>query len=417
VLDGMADNARAFAKTDILYYPYAEPSRGRGRGLLQTLARNACVIVTDDFPAFFLPSMTAAAARRVDVRLELVDSNGLLPIAAADRAYTMAHHFRRFLGRVLPHHLDRFPSRRLPRRGSLRRLRGLPSSITRRWPRASAGLLRGDVRALARLRVAAEPGVVALKGGAGAADRLLRGFVRKRLPDYADTRDHPDADGTSRLSPYLHFGHLSPHQVYAAVVDRKRRITSHGGVATDAPLGRRLARSADLFLDQLVTWRELAFNTAAHTPGYDQYGSLPAWALATLAQHRTDPRPRRYSRAQLERAATNDPVWNAAERQLLREGWFHNRLRMLWGKKILEWSRTPEAALDTMIELMNKWSLDGRDPNSYAGYFWILGRYDRPWPTRPVFGTVRSMASGRLRDKVELEKYLVRYGPSRHQSS
>lgn len=145
---------------------------------------------------------------------------------------------------------------------------------------------------------------------------------------------------------------------------------------------------------------------------YDRYESLPDWAQDTLRAHRRDSRPHVYDRATLERGATHDRLWNAAQGQLLRDGWFHNYMRMLWGKKILEWSRTPQEALERMIAIMNRWSLDGRNPNSYSGYFWTLGRYDRPWPERQVFGTVRSMSSSNTARKIGVRKYIATYAPS-----
>ena len=145
---------------------------------------------------------------------------------------------------------------------------------------------------------------------------------------------------------------------------------------------------------------------------YDQYESLPAWAKDTLRAHRRDPRPHLYDLATLERGATHDRLWNAAQGQLLREGWFHNYMRMLWGKKMLEWSRMPEDALDRMMSIMNRWSLDGRNPNAYTGYFWTLGRYDRPWPERPIFGTVRSMTSSNTARKIAIRKYIATFAPS-----
>jgi deoxyribodipyrimidine photo-lyase len=172
-----------------------------------------------------------------------------------------------------------------------------------------------------------------------------------------------------------------------------------------------VAKGPEAFLDQLVVWRELAYNTCVKRPGnYDRYSSLPLWARDTLKAHVTDPRPHRYTKSVFERAATEDPLWNAAQRQLLEEGWMHNYMRMLWGKKILEWSRTPQEALRIMMAIMDRWSLDGRDPNSYAGYFWVLGRYDRPWPERPVYGKVRSMSSERTAEKVRVERYRTRAG-------
>jgi deoxyribodipyrimidine photo-lyase len=170
-----------------------------------------------------------------------------------------------------------------------------------------------------------------------------------------------------------------------------------------------MSEGAEAYLDQLVVWRELAYNGTAHIPDYDRFDSLPSWAKETLTAHAGDVRTHRYRRAELEAARTHDEVWNTAQRQLLAEGWFHNYLRMLWGKKILEWSRTPAEALKTMIAIMDRWSLDGRNPNSYAGYAWTLGRYDRPWPERPIFGRVRTMSSERTAKKVQLQRTMRAY--------
>ena len=187
---------------------------------------------------------------------------------------------------------------------------------------------------------------------------------------------------------------------------------------SDWHLGKTLsgysrAAEHEAFLDELVTWRELGFNYCAKRPAeYDRYESLPHWARATLAAHARDPRPHRYDLGALERGRTHDPVWNAAQNQLLQEGWFHNSMRMLWGKKILEWSPTPQDALQAMIHLMNRHSLDGRDPNSYSGIFWTLGRYDRAWgPERPIFGKIRYMSSANTARKLRLARYVQRYAP------
>jgi deoxyribodipyrimidine photo-lyase len=173
----------------------------------------------------------------------------------------------------------------------------------------------------------------------------------------------------------------------------------------------KMSPAAEAFLDELVTWRELAFNMAALRP--DDYGSmdtLPAFAKATHAKHAKDPRPHLYSFEQLERAETHDELWNAVQRQMVRDGWFHNYLRMLWGKKILEWSPSADEALSRMERLMNKYSLDGRDPCSYSGYLWVLGRYDRAWgPERPIFGSVRYMSSDNTAKKISVKQYLKTY--------
>jgi deoxyribodipyrimidine photo-lyase len=174
----------------------------------------------------------------------------------------------------------------------------------------------------------------------------------------------------------------------------------------------KVSSAAEEFLDQVITWRELGFNRCANRDDYDKYESLPSWALQTLSLHSRDRRKHIYGMAQLEAGMTHDPLWNAAQRQLLHEGQIHNYLRMLWGKKILEWSETPQQALDVMVELNNKYALDGRDPNSYSGIFWVLGRYDRPWgPERPIFGKVRYMSSENTARKVRVPNYIQKYAP------
>jgi deoxyribodipyrimidine photo-lyase len=191
----------------------------------------------------------------------------------------------------------------------------------------------------------------------------------------------------------------------------RRRLAAPAGGKRGGWWG--VAAGADAFLDQLVTWREIGFNAAAHLDGYDRYETLPEWARATLAAHARDRRPHRYDRDGFERAATHDPLWNAAQTELRRTGRLHNYLRMLWGKKVLEWSPTPQDALDVLIHLNNKYALDGRDPNSYSGLFWCFGRYDRPWgPEREIVGTVRYMSSENTARKLRLKNYLARFGPT-----
>lgn len=410
VLAGMRDNAAAFAQPGIAYLPYVEPRADAGKGLLAALASHACVVVADEFPCSFLPKMVAAAGARIDARLEVVDSNGLLPIRAAARAYPSAASFRRVVQRLLPVHLvaapraSPFAGRQLPRAPALR-------AVRERWPAATARVLAGATTGDLPIdhRVAPVQGA----GGSGAARRILADFVGSRVTAYDRQQRHPDLDGTSRLSPYLHFGHLSIHEAFDAVTRRERwSLRRRARTATGAREGWwGLSRGAEAFLDHLVVWRELSFNTCTYRPeDYRAYDALPAWALTTLEAHAADRRPFLYSREAFEQAATHDPLWNAAQRQLLREGWMHNYMRMLWGKKILEWSAHPREALSTMAEIMDRWALDGRDPNSYAGYCWTLGRYDRPWPERSVFGKVRAMSSASTARKVRVRGYLQRYG-------
>jgi deoxyribodipyrimidine photo-lyase len=416
VMQGMHDNLQAFAGSPVTYFPYVEPRPGAGRGLLEAWAKSACVVITDEFPCFFLPRIVAAAATRLDVSLEVVDSNGLIPLMAPDHAFTTAASFRRFVQGTLPRHLNAAPRAKPPEHVELDPLSAVPDEVTRRWSAASPALLSGAASAVKALPIDHDVPPVAMHGGAYAAAVALETFVAERLARYGELHNEPEADITSRLSPYLHFGHLAAHQVFDRVMGHEGWSRRH--VAGNPPSGAREGwwgthPSTERFLDQLIVWRELGYNMCAKCAvDYDRYDSLPAWARDTLRMHRRDPRPYVYDLATLERGATHDPLWNAAQGQLLREGWFHNYLRMLWGKKILEWSKTAQDALERMITIMNRWSLDGRDPNSYSGYFWTLGRYDRPWPVRPVFGTVRSMSSGNTARKIGVRKYIVTFAPS-----
>jgi deoxyribodipyrimidine photo-lyase len=276
------------------------------------------------------------------------------------------------------------------------------------------GLLTKGVQELAALPIDHTIAPAPIKGGSQAGAKALRQFIATNLARYDEARSHPDADATSRLSPYLHFGHVSAHEVFAAVMTHERwttrRLGKKGGGRREGWWG--VSVGAEAFLDQLVVWRELAFNTCEYVGNYADYESIPEWARKTLAAHRRDRRPHLYSLDTLEAANTADEIWNAAQRQLVAEGWFYGYLRMVWGKKILEWSKDPAEALETMKSLMDRYSLDGRDPNSYAGYSWVLGRYDRPWPERPIFGTVRFMSSANTKRKLKMREFLARYGHS-----
>jgi deoxyribodipyrimidine photo-lyase len=267
--------------------------------------------------------------------------------------------------------------------------------IPRRWPPAETKLLQGDFDTLRTLPIDHRVGPTPIQGGSRAGAAVLRRFLTTRLTRYSEDRNHPDDDVTSGLSPYLHFGYISVHEVAANVM--KTENWSQTGLNSRATGARSgwwgMSPSAEGFLDELVTWRELGFNMAWQRLDFEEYDSLPDWSRATLAKHAKDHRPHVYSLREFEEARTHDSLWNAAQIQLLREGRIHNYLRMLWGKKILEWSSSPREALAIMIELNNKYALDGRDPNSASGIFWVLGRYDRPWgPERPIFGTVRYMS-------------------------
>jgi deoxyribodipyrimidine photo-lyase len=232
--------------------------------------------------------------------------------------------------------------------------------------------------------------VSTFRGGTREGLRLLREFAARKLADYDERRNHPELDGTSCLSPYLHFGHLGPLTVALAVKK------------TDAP-----AKQKEAFLEQLIVRRELAVNFVRFNPDYDSLDGAPAWGRRTLAEHSRDRRETIYSEKQFENAETHDPLWNAAQKQMTITGWMHNYMRMYWAKKILEWTRSPEEAFQIAVRLNDTYELDGRDPNGYEGIAWaIAGKSDRPWFERPIFGTIRYMSAGGASRKFDAEAYI-----------
>lgn len=228
------------------------------------------------------------------------------------------------------------------------------------------------------------------RGGTSEARKRLRQFSSRGLVDYAESRSDPAAPRCSHLSPYLHFGQISP--VEAAI---KVARTESCALA-----------DREAFLEQLIVRRELSINFVLHEPRYDHFSALPEWARRTLQEHADDERPVRYTLPRLEAAETHDPYWNAAMREMVKTGYMHGYMRMYWGKKIIEWSNTPKHAYRTVLALNNKYFIDGRDANSYAGVGWIFGLHDRPWTERPVFGTVRYMNAGGLKRKFDIDAYV-----------
>ena len=234
-------------------------------------------------------------------------------------------------------------------------------------------------------------GLREMQGGSKEAWRKLRHFIQHRLETYPKARNHPELEGTSGLSPYLHFGHIGPLTVALAVE------------AASAPRGAKQA-----FLEQLIVRRELAINFVRFNPSYDSFECQEAWAGRSAARHANDPRPVLYDEEQLESAATHDPLWNAAQKQMVLTGWMHNYMRMYWAKKILEWSPSVAVAYRRAVELNDRYELDGRDPNGYAGIAWaMVGKHDRPWFERPVFGQIRSMAYASTSKKFDSQAYIA----------
>jgi deoxyribodipyrimidine photo-lyase len=413
VIRGMRDNQARCEAAGVAYHPWVGREPGDGQGLLQTLADRACLVVADDHPAFRWPTLLLRASQALDdVRLEAVEGVSVLPLNAADKTYKRAVDYRRFVHKHIGEHLDDLPVAE-PLDADLPGPAELPARVGRAWPAADpAALLAPD--GLAGLPIDHDITEVEDKpGGPEAGEARLDAFLRHRLSEYTD-RNHPDADAASGLSPWLHFGHVSAAEAFHQIVthegwspedmDRDRFAKQEGAWGMSA--------GAEGFLEELLTWRELGHSVAWRQPvKHATYDGLPGWARETLEEHADDPREHDYSVEELARAETSDPIWNAAQRELRATGVVQNYLRMLWGKRVLAWRPTPRDAFDTLVELNNRYALDGRDANSYSGIAWVFGRYDRAWgPERPIYGKVRYMTSDSTRRKLRLSDYLERWG-------
>jgi deoxyribodipyrimidine photo-lyase len=353
--------------------------RGSPDAVALRLARRASLVVCDRGYLRHQKSWRRCVAESFEGEVVQVESDSIVPVEVVSGK---AEHAARTLRPRIQRHLDDY----------LIDLR--PTPVARdSIGLAPAGLDLGDLDpVLSRLKLdRSVPPVSLFPGGTPEAKSRLRHFLRRPFEGYAEHRSQPETDSVSHMSKYLHFGQISP--VYVALQVR-------GAASQDED------RAA--YLEELVVRRELALNFVHYTEDYDQYTCLPEWARATLDAHRGDPRPQLYTRAQLDAAATLDPYWNAAMREMKHTGYMHNHMRMYWGKKILEWSRTPEAAYRVALDLNNRYFLDGRDPASYANIAWVFGLHDRPWPGRAVYGNVRSMSAGGLERKADMAAYVDR---------
>jgi deoxyribodipyrimidine photo-lyase len=404
LLQGMAENALRARELGLNYWPFVEREAGEGRGLLRRLAGEASLVVTDDYPCFVAPGQAEALARAVEVPVFAVDANSLVPLGLLGLEVGAAAHLR-------PRIHKAFAEAWAYRTAAATRVP--PCASRRVKPRFELWKARDLGAFLAGLPldpgVAPVPGVL---GGRSAGKALLRTFLKKGLRGYAASRSTPRSPSEghgSGLSPYLHFGHVGIEEVVEAVLGRDWTPE----VLRPEARGRREGffsgdEDVNAFLDQAIVWRDLGLHWHRFRRGDTSRlaTALPAWAERTLSLHAGDPRTSLYSAEELEGGATHDPLWNAAQRELVATGQIHTYLRMLWGKKVLEWSRTPEEAYRLLVHLNNKYALDGRDPNSYTGILWCFGLFDRPWaPERPVFGRVRYMSSENTARKFRLGPY------------
>ncbi|MFN7290867.1 MAG: deoxyribodipyrimidine photolyase [Pirellula sp.] len=410
LIDGITERSSQLSSSRAAHCAYIEPNAHHGAGLMETLAKHACVVVADDYPCFFHPALYRKIAAEWGCALEIVDSNTILPMRLPDRTFTVAHSYRRYMQKVVAESMPQFPVEEPLKALKTERLKTLPVGIKKKWGCGLAGEGLSLCTDLSKLPI--DHSVKPTENGQESeARKVLSRFLKSRLSKYEHDRNEPELQGSSWLSPHLHFGTMSSFEVFFEV----SKAEDWAPKKLSKPNGKmngfwNMSVDAEAFIDQLMTWREIGFNMCVREPKFDRYESLPDWAQKTLAEHAEDPRQHAYSLEDFELARTHDDLWNAAQNQLVHEGRIHNYLRMLWGKKILHWSATPQQALKTMIHLNNKYALDGRDPNSYSGIFWVLGRYDRAWgPERPIFGKIRYMTSESTRSKFSVKNYIRKY--------
>jgi len=326
-------------------------------------------------------------AKRLKIPYWTVDADVVVPSQVFNRSFVLLHHFRPHLKRELGKFLvkpNKIKPQHLWKPDEAPRQFNLAHDITAGFSKLDRGVKPVD----------------AFTGGTHAALKRLGEFIRHDLAAYDTDRNHPEKPGTSRLSPYLHFGNIGPLTIALAV----RKAAAEGKLS---------ASTEERFLEQVIGWRELAILFVRHEPNYDNWECAADWARKTLVEHAGDVRAR-YNFEQLERAETSDELWNAAQRQMVTTGWLHNYMRMYWGKKILEWAPDPATAFDWAVILNDRYELDGRDPNGYAGIAWaIVGKLDRPWFNRPVFGLVRPMTANSIAKKFDAEAYIQQHSADR----
>jgi len=377
MLEGLREIQAALAKRGIKM----AVQKGNPAEIALSAGRRASLIVCDRGYLRHQRQWRKKVAQNAGCRVVQIESDVVVPLeVVSNKAEYAARTIRPKINKCLKDFLIEFKQTRVKKTSLKTRVSGLDLN---------------DIEAVAK-KMSLAKGVLPVSGfftgGTSKAKKIFKDFLRNRFEHYVENRNQPQTDGVSHMSKYLHFGQISPLYLALQILKTEKRFKE--------------AREA--YLEELIVRRELAMNFVYYTPDYDAYTCLPAWAQKTLAEHKKDRREHRYTRRQLENAKTHDEYWNAAMREMRFTGFMHNYMRMYWGKKILEWSQTPEQAFKTTLAINNKYFLDGRDANSYTGIAWIFGVHDRAWFERPIFGKVRYMAASGLERKCDIQAYVAK---------
>lgn len=376
---GLVDIEEDMAERNVTFVVRRAPNHSLEKFLEEV---QAAMVVGDENPCREPERWRQVLAKRLKLPFWTVDADVVTPSKLFTKHQYMVHILRKRMEPLLPEYLVAQPMVKAQKGWS--RPKGFEAfnvteDVTKGWRDFDRTVKPVD----------------SFHGGTHAAQKLLKEFVTNRLANYATKRNHPEVDGTSRMSPYLHFGHISPLTIALAVEDAQAK-----GMVTE--------EAKKSYLNELIQWRELAVNFVKYVPQYDSIEAAPEWAQKTLREHAGDRRNPEYTLEQLERAETYDELWNAAQRQMLHAGWMHNYMRMYWAKKILEWAPSPAKAWEFAVILNDKYFLDGRDPNGYAGVAWAMGGvHDRPWFDREIFGTIRYMSGNSAAKKFDAKRYIA----------
>ena len=375
ILEGLAEASAELRKKNIKMVVWLiDPVAG-----VISLSENAAAVVTDFGYLKFSEEQLFKAALEIRTKFIAVESNVIVPVrTASSKEEYSAGTFRPKMMKQFNLYLNKLPDVRVNLSSLDFKIKGIDLNSVK----SIIDEMNIDKSVLPVSRI---------KGGTSNAVRALNSFIKNKLDDYPEKRNHPSLDFSSHMSPYLHFGQISPVFIARKILD------------TESP-GR------DVYIEELIIRRELSFNFVYYNKNFDNINSLPNWALETLLKHESDKRTTLYSRNEFERAHTHDIYWNAAQNELIATGVMHNYMRMYWGKKIIEWTDGPDTAFEYMVYLNNKYALDGNDPNSYAGIAWCLGKHDRAWVERAVFGKIRYMNDKGLERKFDMTLYLKKYG-------
>lgn len=380
ILEGVEEKRKEFEKRGIKYIFYLQKDEKSPKDTVAKIAKDAVLLVTDDFPCFIIPDHNKAIVEKAKIPVYAVDSNGVIPMSRFEKEEYAAYTIRPKIKKMVDDYLKPFEEKEVLIKADKLEIDCPDTEVNEK-----------NIEKLVSecdIDHSVKPSFM-YHGGTENGRKRLKKFVKNILEDYDEARNKPEKDGSSRLSSYLHFGFLSSLEIALAVKDSKAK-----------------KESKDAFLEEIIVRRELSYNLTRFNPHYDSIKALPDWVQQTMRKHIDDERAPIYSLEQLETGKTYDELWNAAQREMVETGEIHNYVRMLWGKNVIGWTRSYEEAFEILVHLNNKYCLDGRNPNSYAGILWCFGKHDRPWMERPVFGTMRYMTSNSTGKKFDSKKYI-----------